>query len=121
MSLSGRDLRRMRKTADAHLPSAAEVWRATPTPDDRGGTTQTYARTSTVRCRYAALAGVQASERVYADRLGGLQGWWFTLPLGIDVTLADQLRADGRTFEVVSLDAGRSWDISIRVLTKEVT
>jgi hypothetical protein len=73
-----------------------------------------------VRARYAPITTVQSAEQVYADRLGGLQGWWFTMPLGTDVTLDDQLRADGRTFEVVSLDKGRSWDISLRVLTREV-
>jgi hypothetical protein len=119
--LTGYQLRRMRATADAHLPDSVEVWRSTDSSDSRGGQTQSFTRRSTHRGRYVPLTTVQSAEQVYADRLGGMQGWWFTLPIGSAVGLGDRLVTADRTFEVVSLDAGRSWDLSLRALCRELT
>jgi len=119
--LTGLELRHMRAVADEYLPDSIEVWRGVRASDGLGGQTVTDARALSVRGRKAPLTTVQASEQVYADRLGGSQGWWFSLPRGTDVRLGDQLRSDGRSFEVVTEDSDRSWDITLRVLCKELT
>jgi len=118
--LSGHELAQMRQTADEYLPDAISVWRATRASDSGGGQTSTFARVASLRGRKSPLTTVESEEQVYADRLGGNQGWWLSLPRGTDVRLGDQLRSDGLTFEVVSTDASRSWDITLRVMGKEL-
>ena len=119
--LSGLQLARMRRVADATLAGEGEVWRRTRVSDNKGGKTETLARVSSGPWRLAALTTVASSESVFAARLGGQQGWWATAQYHVDINLADQVRIGGRTFEVVSVDTGRTWHISARVLCREVT
>lgn len=120
-TLNGRELARMRSTADRSLSGEGEVWRRYPASDGAGGQTITLSRVSTGPWRIAPITTVTATEAAFGGRLGGAQGWWATAQYHVDIALTDQLRMGGRVFEVVSVDFGRSDAISARVLCKEVT
>lgn len=115
------ELVRMRRNSDLHADVNVHVWRPTPATDSRGGKTKTYARIRSYLARKAPLTTVQSVEQVWADKLGGNQGWWFTMPKDADVRLDDQLRSSSRHFEVVGFDTDRSEAISTRVLCRELT
>lgn len=119
--VSGVDLARMQTNSNEHADVNAHVYRRSPTSDARGGTTSTLALVGTYRVRKAPLTTVQSAEQVYADRLGGNQGWWFTFPRFADVRMDDRIESSSRTYEVVSMDEDRSEPISTRVLCRELT
>lgn len=119
--VTGVDLARMQTNSNEHADINVHVYRRTPSSDSRGGQTVTLARVGTYRARKAPLTTVQSAEQVYADRLGGNQGWWFTFPRFADVRMDDRLVSSSRNYEVVSMDEDRSEPISTRVLCRELT
>lgn len=120
MRLSGLQLARARRVADEHLPDWGELFRSSYASDNAGGQTITRSRSWSGPVRIAPVSSVVASDSVIAERLGGAQGVWITLPWHVTVQLDDQIRAGGKTYEVASYDTGRSWHISKRVLCREL-
>jgi hypothetical protein len=93
------------------------------TPDDSGGWTDTPTLGAAVPCRVAPLgAGRSGSpEEIIAGRMGLVEGWVVTLPVGTALTEADVLLHNGdRPLQVVSVLAPRSYDMATRVLCQEV-
>lgn len=120
MRLTGLQLARARKVADAHLPDDGEVWRSAYVSDSQGGQTTTRTRIWTGPVRVAPVSSVVSSDSIIAERLGGAQGVWITLPWHVNVRLDDRIIADSATYEVASFDTGRSWHVSKRVLCREI-
>jgi hypothetical protein len=66
------------------------------------------------------LSSVVEADSVIAERLGGSQGVWITMPWHVNVRLDDRIVVGSTTYEVASFDTGRSWHISKRVLCREL-
>ncbi len=116
------ELARMRQTGDRTNATRIHLYRRSDAKDSRGGTTQTLAPVASFYGRMAPYTTVQATEAVFADTLGGAQGWWFTLTDNLHtIYLDDQLRSGNRRFEVVGFDTGRTWRINARILCREIT
>lgn len=80
----------------------ATILRSTTTPDGAGGHRTSYAVLRTVTCRMSAAGGRDAD--LLAGRLSnGQSAWRITVPAQTDVTAADRVAVDGRTFEVLQV------------------
>lgn len=106
-TLSARDLALMRTAVEDLLPSTAVRQRNTRSADGAGGFTDSWLAGPSYACRI-----VQAQQPQEIERGGGIAGvrqFEVLLPWDADVLAADRLVADGRTFEVIGTDQGRSW------------
>lgn len=93
----------MAATRAATLTSTAQVVRLSRTQGISGGETVTRAAIATVACRRDPAS--PRSEKVIGAREAGVVAWDVHLPVGTDVTRADELVVDGRTLGVVAVIA----------------
>lgn len=77
---------------------------------DQGGQTATPATVARVRCRL--LPDNAPGEDLEAGRPASVTFWRVTVPLGTDLRAADRLTIGGRTYQVDSVDTGRSFAAS---------
>lgn len=117
--LTDDELVEMRATLDDSLPDLADITRATPTSDGRGGRSLVWAIVASVPCRVAPYAR-PSEEQIRTDQVLTLQRWWLTFPQGTNVTPADRIVVGTRTFEVIDVLSTRSYEVSCRVLAAEV-
>jgi len=117
--LSTAELAQLRATLDESLPDTAIIQRATRASDGMGGFDETWSNAGTVECRVSP-SGREPEERMIAERLGSVTLWTVTLPAETNVTAADRIAVDSRAFEVVAVLARRSYEISTRVVCREV-
>lgn len=114
------EIAKMQKDAEMHLPSSGQIRRRTITKDSAGTSIEAWTNLgSTVACRIGLLNRGRASEQVFAERLGSSVGYTITFPVDTDITDADQVVVDARTFEVVGVPVV-TWEITRRVICKEV-
>ncbi|WP_431950477.1 phage head closure protein [Actinacidiphila sp. bgisy167] len=81
------------------LNGSAEVWRYTRTADGMGGWMEAWARVATVRARFSQPS---ATERTVAAQSGSELSHVVFLPAAADVLRGDELRQDGRVFDVTA-------------------
>ena len=121
MTLGDAEVTAMRTTTAAALPDTCTISRDTPTADELGGETSVWAPVAVnVPCRYAPDQ-IADGERERGGRIASTNGWRFTFAQGTDVRPPDQLVVGTRTFEVVSVDARRSWELATVVRCIEIT
>lgn len=119
--LSDDELDGMRVTVVEALPELGAVERATPAADDLGGVALTWATLDAhVPMRLAPLDGAAIAEEELAGRASNSKRWNVYLPAGTDIAPADRIVLDGRTFDVDSIAAPRSWELAVRVVVNEV-
>ncbi len=119
--LTDDELDSMRGTVVDALPVTGIIRRRTATADGLGGATATYtAIASHVPMRLAPLDGAAFAEGELAGRATNEKRWMLTLAADVDVRTTDRLELDGRVFEVDSIAARRSWELSTRVVVDEV-
>ena len=93
------------------------------TPDDSGGWTEAPTLGAAVPCRVAPLgAGRSGSpEEIIAARMGLIEAWVVTVPVGITLSESDVVVINGdRPMQVSSVLAPRSYDMATRVLCQEI-
>lgn len=110
--LTAVELAALRATVQTALPDVCTIVTAAFVSDSAGGHTETTTSTSST-CRVAPDNTV-ASESTVGERVSAEQGWIVTLPYDVAVTVKDRVVVGDRTFEVVSVDEGRSWDLGLR-------
>ncbi len=115
--LSDADLDELKAIQEDAMPDPCLVQRKTTT-DTNGVRTGTYATIETTVCRIRA-SGKEPEERLIAERMGSVVAYTISLPAGTDVTEADRLVAQERTFEVGGV-LHRSYDTARRVVCKEI-
>src|SRR5262245_27738683 len=104
------------------LPDSAVIERPAFTDDGGGGGTTTWAAAGTVACRVSPMAGLGRDPGgETGDRLDESARWILTLPAETDVDTDDRLRVGSRTFNVLAVRAPRSFEVSRRVETNELT
>jgi len=113
MELTAEDLQSMRAEAALFLPESGTIYRVVG-----AGTAGTLLAHGTASCRVAPLD--RSAEALAADRSLTLQTWLVTFAGGTDVRAEDQIRSGGRLFEVDGLAAPRSWEVTRRVVAREV-
>lgn len=112
----------IRLDAADYLPDSCLIERpGTPTSDNAGGWTSTYAPlASAVPCRLAP-GGLRSGETVVADRIDATNDWTVTLPALQDVTAKDRITVTVEetgamaVLEVDQADGPRSYEWLRRV------
>lgn len=118
--ISDADLADMRATLAASLPDMGTIQRVQSVSDDMGGHTDTWAAAGTVACRVSPYP-LRPDEREVAGRVLGLDTWVVTMPAETVISERDRVATGGRSFEVVSVMAPRSWEVARRLLCTEAT
>ncbi len=108
MTLSSADLDSIRATAETALPDTVTIERVNEVPDGAGGRTQDWQPVYVdIPARLSEKAGGIPGQRQEA---GTESGWTLTLSTAWTVSEKDRVRtADGRTFEIVFVNQGRSY------------
>ena len=117
--LSAFDLSEMRGIVNSSLPDSAGIITRTMTADTRGGSTASWSAPTTVACRLAPLL-LSPGERDQAGTELDIQNWMITLPANTTVHVTDRITIGARTFEVLIVNARRSWEIHTSVRCQEV-
>ncbi len=120
--ISDADLEAMRETVNQAMPEdIIEIHRPTVVPDGAGGSTIEYSVIGLTTGRLAPAPNASGSiETLIAGSILSTTQWSFTLPALTDVQLQDRLVLGPRTFEVSFVSGPRSWEISRRVLSREL-
>lgn len=117
-ALTSTELDRMQNVQDDAMPDTCTIQEATVVQDGIGQPTRSWsARATGVACR---LAERRADERIYGEKVTALGDWVLTVAHDETVETGDRVLVDSRTFEVVSVNTGRSWETATRVGLVEV-
>jgi hypothetical protein len=118
-----REMLGLSRDTERTFDRSIEVWRKTETPDGKGSQTWTYARHSSGGGRVSPLLNREGTyvETMYADKLGGRQPFVVTVGHDRVLRLSDQLRSGGVTFEIITIDAPRSYSANRRVIAAEIS
>lgn len=117
--VSAHELEDTRRDVVAYLPANVVLHRSTAVRTASGGTTMTLTRNSQGPGRLGPL-GTEAEAR-WLDRLGSSRGWVITVAESRDVRVNDVLFIGARRFEVLGWDQDRSYPLTQRVVTREVS
>ncbi len=118
--LTAAEISEMQSTVNLSLPAIATISRLTRTTTALGGSSEAWATVATVACRVSPLALFSAAERETSNVEMAVSPWLITLPANTDVRITDRVVSGGRTFEVVSLQARRSWELHTGLHAQEV-
>lgn len=126
--LSELELAQARDDFEAELlePRTAKVLRASSTGTATSSAGKiTYPDPATVEpiaSRLSPMGTLTAGEtRVWGEKLVNETGWIVTLPAESDVKPPDRIARGEKMLEVVGTAPGRSWGLTVRVITKELT
>lgn len=104
----------MRSVLDESLPDSCSVVAiGAPVPDGAGGETPGTPSSVTVACRVSPVTS--PSEMLAADRVSARSEWMITLPAETVIAETATITSGSRSFEVVQVEAARSYEISRRV------
>ena len=110
--LQGNDLAYMRSEAEKAMPDLVDIQRKTLTSDKQGGFTEAWANSyQQVAARIAGKGGGESNE---AGRQDLQQDFMLTLAHDQSITQTDRVVHTSGTYEVQSVDAGKSWSATIR-------
>lgn len=117
--LTANEIAAMRSTVNASQPDTITIERLTIASDGAGGSTRTWNDHATVPA-IVSPADTQGSDPELGARAANVVSWTITVPAGTDVTTADRARYGTRRFEIRSVSAGRSYELSVRLGCIEV-
>lgn len=113
--LSAAELAAMRDIEELVMPSTGVIERYGLTSDGIGGFTEAWAAVGTVSCDLWPVNQREERERF---RSGGQiiskSDWFVTVPFDTNITAADRIVVDGRSFEIVFVPSDRSWSTALR-------
>lgn len=119
--LTASDLTSMRSVLNESLPGTAILMARTQAGDGQGGYTDTYAASGTVACRLSPLPVVSGIEEPVGDRKATIAERVITLPAETSVPTTGRIQIGAETFQVTSVRAPRTWELSVRVHAYEIT
>jgi head-tail adaptor len=121
--LSAAQLAVMRNAVAQVLPDTCSIQRYTSAPDGAGGQTETWSTVHTaVACRVTAYSGRKGGvEDQIRQRFDSVLWWRVTLPVGTDVTVKDRIGFGAHTFEVRSVETGRSFEVECHADCEEIS
>lgn len=119
--ITGAEISRVERDVEDYFDKTANIYVATTARSQAGGTTQTWPSTPT-RTSPAQIGPMSPNiEAQFAERLGGRQGWVVSLRSVTRVPISARIKVDGRTFEVIGSDIGRSYQFRQRIPVTELT
>lgn len=110
--ISAQALAQMQRTAGALMTTPCQVLRKTGVSDAWGGQTDTWAVLQETVCLVAPEQRAGGREQIALGRIEEQDRVIIRLPAGTDVDIKDRISAQGVTYEVVSLEAPRTIEIS---------
>lgn len=118
--LSDGEIAAMRTEAEATgMPGTAVVQTRTRVAAGGGGGSISYSPSSTVSCAIAPLSAQENAEPTTGGKITADSDWIVTLPALTTITTKDRIVIAGTTYEVTSLRAPRSDEITRRVEVSE--
>jgi hypothetical protein len=107
------------------LPDVGNILQKTQVSDGEGGITDTWGTvTANVPCRLDLVisrgVGLIGMETVQAAALKTYSSWIVSLPHGTAIKTANRFEKGGETFNVVDVDAPRSWLGNVRATLEKV-
>ena len=110
--LQGNDLAYMRSEAEKAMPDLVDIQRKTLTSDKQGGFTEAWSNAyQQVAARIAGKGGGESNE---AGRQDLQQDFMLTLAHDQSITQTDRVVHTSGTYEIQSVDTGKSWSATIR-------
>ena len=110
--LQGNDLAYMRNEAEKAMPDLVDIQRKTLTSDKQGGFTEAWANSyQQVAARIAGKGGGESNE---AGRQDLQLDFMLTLAHDQSITQTDRVVHTSGTYEIQSVDTGKSWSATIR-------
>jgi SPP1 family predicted phage head-tail adaptor len=112
------ELDRLRADLEADLlPDTCYILTKVRTSNGAGGWTTTTVTSDTVACRLDPLRG---REAVVAGVQQPFHGYMLTLPNGTTITTDQKVEVNGVRYNVISMDADKSWAASVRALVERL-
>lgn len=112
------ELTSMRSAFEGLMPDSCNVLTPTNVPDGIGGYSQTWGTAGTaIRCRIDSVRGYEAQSA------GGVypgHRMVVTMPYNAVVTTEGRIEHGGLTYNVIAVDADKSWKITTRVVVEVV-
>lgn len=108
----------MRAAQESLLPDTCTIQQATVGQDSIGAPTRTWTNRATgVACR---LAQRSERERQAGERMASVGDWVLTVAHDQTIERSDRVVIGTRTFEVVGVNSGTSWETATRADLVEV-
>jgi head-tail adaptor len=109
----------------ATLPDVCNILSVTRTSDGQGGFTDTWGTaTANVKCRLDLFTsrgvGLVGIEMLKSASLKPFSTWILSVPNGTTLTAAHRVEVGSDTFNVIEVDAGRSWGANVRATLERV-
>lgn len=114
-----RELARLQSDMETVLmPDVCNILEVTYTADGQGGHTQAWGTaTYGIACRIDPL---KASEILAGGKIDAYNGYVVTLPHGTTVTAENRVEIDTQSYNILSVDAGKSWSACVRLQVQKV-
>lgn len=112
--LTAAELAAMRTVEQSAMSGTAVIRRATNTPDGTGSFTESLAAIGTVSCDVWAVSQ-RLNEAVGGAQILSRGDWYITVPYGTDVKATDIIDVGSKSYEVVFVPNGSTWQTALRV------
>lgn len=112
--LTATDLAFMQTTQEAAMPGTVVIERYSNIGDGMGGNYQQWAAVGTAIGRIYPQVRRGMAEMVGGAQVLAQSDWFATLPAGTDVTAADRLLYNSRTWEVTRVNNDEMWATCVR-------
>jgi len=120
VTLTSKELTDMRASLDLLMPDTCNILSRTDTADGQGGFTTTWGTaTASVSCRLDKRSGA-LEEELMAASIQPFTSWMLTVPDETTITEAHRVEVGSNTFNVTSVDDGKSWKGSVRCQLEKV-
>lgn len=120
MTLSDAEITQMRSDLEAlALPGTAILYSRAGTADGYGTRTETYTAAATVACHISPLEAPREAEPATGSRITPDVDRVVTLPANTTITTEYRAEIAGTTYDVTSVRAPRSFEVSRRVEVSE--
>lgn len=104
----------------ALLPDTCTILSVTYASDGQGGQTETWGTAAaSVACRKDPMP-MRSGEGLSGAAIQPFHAWVFTLPADTTITAANRIVHGGATYNVTSVDGGKSWEACVRAFVEAI-
>ena len=123
IGLTAAELASIRADIAELLPDTCIIITVTNTADGQGGYTQGTAAAGTVDCRLDAkiINSLRSSERLAAGGIQPFHQFILTVPYDTNITPDNIVQKGTEVYNVISVDADKSWKGAVRVILERRT
>ena len=118
LPVSDWEIEQIRAALNDLMPDTCTLLTETRVSDGAGGWSSTWGTAAaSVACRFDPLNG---SEQLAGGAVQPFQGYRLTLPADTTITTAYRVQKGGVTYNVISVDTGKSWAGSVRAVVQAI-